>query len=32
MTSMEKELGTDFFMNDIKQSIILHFNQLFKAQ
>ena len=32
MTSMEKELGTNFFMNDIKQSIILHFNQLFKAQ
>ena len=32
MTSMEKELGTDFFMNDINQSIILHFNQLFKAQ
>ena len=32
MTSMENELGTNFFMNDIKQSIILHFNQLFKAQ
>ena len=31
MTSMEKELGTKFFMNDIKQSIILHFNQLFKT-
>jgi lipoyl(octanoyl) transferase len=31
MTSMEKELGTNFFMNDIKQSIIRHFNQLFRA-
>ena len=31
MTSMEKELGTNFFMNDIKQSIIKHFNQLFRA-
>jgi len=31
MTSMEKELGTKFFMNDIKQSIIGHFNQLFRA-
>ena len=31
MTSMEKELGTNFFMNDIKHSIIKHFNQLFRA-
>ena len=31
MTSMETELGTNFFMNHIKQSIIKHFNQLFRA-
>tara|TARA_Y100000385_G_scaffold249197_1_gene270399 strand:- start:2668 stop:3300 length:633 start_codon:yes stop_codon:yes gene_type:complete len=30
MTSMEKELGTNFFMNDIKESIIAHFKELIK--
>lgn len=32
MTSMEKELGTELFIDDIKQSIILHFNRLFNIQ
>ena len=32
MTSMEKELGREFFIDDIKQSIILHFNRLFNIQ
>ncbi len=32
MTSMEKELGTELFIDDIKQSIIWHFNRLFNIQ
>ena len=32
MTSMEKELGKELFIDDIKQSIILHFNRLFNIQ
>jgi lipoyl(octanoyl) transferase len=30
MTSMEQELGRKISMDDIKQSTIVHFNQLFK--
>ena len=30
MTSMEQELGKKIYMEDIKQSTIVHFNQLFK--
>ena len=30
MTSMEKELGKKISMNDIKQSTINHFNDIFQ--
>ena len=30
MTSMDKELGKKIRMNDIKKSLITHFNQIFK--
>jgi lipoate-protein ligase B len=30
MTSMDKELGKKILMNDIKKSLITHFNQIFK--
>ena len=29
MTSMDKELGKKIRMNDIKKSLITHFNQIF---
>ena len=30
MTSLDKELGKKIRMNDIKKSLITHFNQIFK--